>query len=68
MPTPTDPSDQILLAPLLDVLFSRSETVTLEIVTPPFPCAGIGSLRVVRFTNDAGELSLVAAYEGYAPL
>jgi hypothetical protein len=39
--------------------------ITLEVVTPPYPCAGTGAIRVVRATEQPSAIALVAAYEGF---
>lgn len=39
--------------------------ITLEIIAPPYPCAGTGAVRVVRATHTEDSISLAAAYEGF---
>ena len=59
------------MTPLRDALTGSSElrdasaTVRIEILTPPYACAGSGTLRIVRalFRDDAIELA--ATYEGF---
>ncbi|HXW76224.1 MAG TPA: hypothetical protein VEJ20_02320 [Candidatus Eremiobacteraceae bacterium] len=69
-------SDDVLLRPLRDVLSaggrgvlaSGGGPIMIEILAPPFPCAGIGSERVVRVAYGPEGTSLVAAYDAYVRL
>ena len=64
-------AERLLLSPLRDVLADgrveplRGAHLTLEIVAPPYPCAGTGDLRVIRIVAGAAGFELAAAYEGY---
>jgi len=42
--------------------------ITVVVVTPPFPSAGTGPLRVVRVGEHPGGVTLCGAYEGYVRL
>jgi hypothetical protein len=53
------------LLPLRDALGRRTNRTTIEVIAPPYPCAGAGVLRVVRAVEDADSLALTAAYERY---
>jgi hypothetical protein len=67
---PASLEDELLLLPLRQVLcgdraWAAGADVTVEVVSPPYPCAGTGELRVIRFLLEAGAYALTAAYEGY---
>ena len=63
-------SDDLLLRPLRAVSSAAAfgGTLTIEVIAPPYPCAGVGMLRVVRVVEAEGGVALAAAYEGYERL
>jgi hypothetical protein len=43
--------------------------LTLDILRPPYPALGVGTLRVLRVReNAAAELELIAGYDNYERL
>lgn len=50
----------------LDVL--RDRDVRLEVLAPPYPSVGTGTLRVMRAEPDGEAVKIVAAYDGYERL
>jgi len=60
------------LLPFREALRSLAQTrgrrIAVVVITPPFPSAGTGPLRVVRVGEHADVVTLTAAYEGYARL
>ena len=64
-------TDDLLLLPLrqaLAALASAAATLTVDVIAPPYPSAGVGTLRLVRVTELPGSVALTAAYEGYRRL
>jgi hypothetical protein len=53
---------------LRDALARATRRVIVEVLTPPYDAAGVGTLRVVRVLVEGDRLELTAAYEGYARL
>ena len=42
--------------------------VRVDMVTPPYPCLGVGELRVVRVTEEGGSVKLDLSYDNYERL
>ena len=63
-------SDDLLLRPLRSASagLAPGHTLTIDVISPPYPCAGIGCLRVIRATRNGGTVALTAAYDGYRRL
>lgn len=65
-------------APLQETVLLLSYTRALEqlagkdvhvhMVTPPYPCIGVGELRVVRVQEEAGVTTLDLSYDNYERL
>ena len=48
---------------------TESQTsITLDVISPPYPCAGTGKLRAVRIGHVDGKWAITAAYDGYQRL
>lgn len=43
-------------------------SITLDVISPPYPCAGTGALRAVRITHVDGDWAITGAYDGYQRL
>ena len=63
-------SDDLLLRPLRSVSagLASGHTLTIDGISPPYPCAGTGCLRVIRATPTGESVALTAAYDGYRRL
>ena len=46
----------------------RALPIDFSVLTPPYPVAGVGALRVLRVRERAGRYELVAGYEAYEKL
>ncbi|MBC5823495.1 MAG: hypothetical protein GIW99_01200 [Candidatus Eremiobacteraeota bacterium] len=59
----------MLLAPLAEALSSlEGVPIVLDVMSPPFLCAGCGPLKVVRVSPCGDGLAIVAAYRDYERL
>jgi len=55
--------------PLRDALERLAGShVTVDVLVPPYPCAGTGALRVLRASHANASVALLTAYEGYERL
>ena len=66
---PAPQQEKLALLPYsraLEELAGRDVRVTL--VTPPYPCMGVGELRVVRVHDDGGTVTLDLSYESFERL
>ncbi len=65
--TPAAPLDpDLLLVPLTVALARlRERRVSVRLLTPPYPCTGVGALRVVRVSELEYSTALDATYERY---
>jgi len=64
-------SADLLLLPLreaVDAFAGAGRAVTIDVLAPPYACAGCGDLRVVRVLEQPGGVALTAAYDGYERL
>ena len=62
--------EDFLLTPLRHALertafVDRHTGVTVDVLAPPYPCAGVGLMRVVRALEWPAGIELCVAYEGY---
>lgn len=66
---PAPPQEEITLEPYLRSLARLAgRDVRITVVTPPYPCVGLGGLRVIR-SRDKGEIvDLDLSYEHYERL
>jgi hypothetical protein len=64
-------SADLLLLPLreaVDAAAGVGRQVTIDVLAPPYACAGRGHLRVVRVLERPDGLALTAAYDAYERL
>ncbi len=63
-------TDGLLLLPLRDVAddLAAARLLTIDVITPPYRCAGLGELRVVRVDERAHAVALTVAYDDYRRL
>jgi hypothetical protein len=66
---PAPLQDKLLLLPYARALEQLGGSdVRIAMVTPPYPCAGVGELRVVRVSETDGSVRLDLSYDHYERL
>ena len=70
MRTPEGPVEDLVMLPWTSALAALADRpVRLRLLTPPYPCVGVGTLRTLRVAPLGGALDgaweLVAGYERY---
>ncbi|MDQ6780731.1 MAG: hypothetical protein M3Z37_06220 [Candidatus Eremiobacteraeota bacterium] len=66
---PAPQQEQVVLEPYL-VSLSRlaGRDVRVTVVSPPYPCVGVGELRVIRSRESDDVVTLDLTYERYERL
>ena len=61
------PFTDIQLTPLFEAIRRLQDSeIRLKMLMPPWPCEGLGQVRVARAQqSEDGRLELVATYDGY---
>jgi len=66
---PAPDTEKLLLLPFVRALEElHGSDVRVTLLTPPYPCVGIGELRVVRVGEEDGATKLDLSYENYERL
>lgn len=66
---PAPHAEKLLLLPFVRALEElHGGDVRVALLTPPYPCVGIGELRVVRVGEQDGATKLDLSYENYERL
>lgn len=66
---PAPQQEQVVLEPYLRSLARfAGRDVRVTVVTPPYPCVGLGELRVIRSRESGEVVSLDLSYEQYERL
>ena len=63
-----DPSSLALLPELEVRSLLRDRDMSLHLLRPPYPAAGVGVLRVLRVREQGAVTEVVAGYERYERL
>lgn len=66
--TGVDRPDLLLVPYTRAIELLADRDITLTILAPPYPAAGLGPLRVVRADDDGAVVRLTATYDDYERL